>query len=344
MNMVMVRDRARPEQLFYDELNNFYSKQVGYSKGRFGDIKKKVSSIVGNATPFLLEQDVVQDLHDLSDSGFVDPFNAGHLPFPTIFFEFRRPLEIQLGGSGKNLKAILYGPMQDIDIGTYVVPSEPILSEGSFSANFFFTDHLRNLPTGGYPFPAYRSVTFNPKNLDDAILMSSGDAVYSINDDTQVFQVPAIMSNPIGDYDLPTLKKEYQRLARFCVNVVEFINAHNVVAREAKRGEVKRRKKSKKSRDKPERVLKPYYWAEIRIPPSMEGRQVASHINEDTDRPFERLPVKAHFQTYHTKQGRRRIWVSVYYRGPDGAPIVKPRMRVRKNGAVMDHVKRRCRD
>lgn len=120
------------------------------------------------------------------------------------------------------------------------------------------------------------------------------------------------------------MRANFQRLLDLNVNLIDYINAHNVVIRKVDRGgpiiDIINRKRIRKG--KKSLPTKPYYWIDVK-------QSVASEESAVRGNPLEyREWVRGHFQKYYTKDGAIKNWIEPYVRGPTDAPWKEKRYRV----------------
>ena len=283
---------------------------------------------------FLLNGAVVDDLYRFphDDTDYQATIN---LPFPVIFFELMNPLDLQVGDETKSLKAMRYGHGRDMDI-TRIRDN---IQEDEFQISLFYTDSLdvdddvpkidavsfslSTLPR--FDFRISRSAcdyTYDPQN---------GLAIRRYEDDPTISSMirTQVESGRFRDVKDPDrYVGNFARLLDLCVNVVHYINAHNVTIRKTKREtrtqEEIERINRKRLRDGKREImpLKPYYWINVKqsVVDEKEGQNQSTMEYREW--------VRGHLQRYHTDKGLVRKWVQPYIRGPPDKPWKENRYRV----------------
>jgi hypothetical protein len=323
-----------PDKMFYDTVLSWFSNEVDFSKKTSSpflqahdavhpehitssevrkeqlfrqSIQKPMHDILTESHLFLLNGAIVDSLYFL-DRAQTDFGSNSHLPFDVLFFEFMDAVPFEtMKGVEVPLKAVLFGKTVNADYsvkmyGKDILQVKPGLEDTLYSADLFFED--MNKYDG-------------PRHL-----------IFDINDLKQ------------GDYDMSALSsvtgREYSdkmspscfiNLAYLCLNIVNYINAHNVTLKKAERDtrdlDGINRKRVRKGK-KPLTPIKPYHWIDLRPVEIVSGRK-----RETDGRVLEfREMVRGHFQRYHKTEGVVRNWIDPYVRGPDDTPWRENRYRL----------------
>jgi hypothetical protein len=279
-------------------------------------IAEHLARLLNDSKIFLINGAVVDDLYNLKhdDTDYGQTF---HLPFPGIFFEMMSPLEISLIGE-RRVKGILYGTMEKADM---------FKNQGSppdqFVMNLFYENAVK---IGAFP----DSVYFRTSRLPNMALITNEGFFYEYTPEKGV--VATLRPNygklyqKIKQHDPEMMRANFQRLLDLSINLLSYINAHNVTIREAGRGgpdiDVINKRRIRKSK-KP-LPTKSYYWIDVKK--SAVGEDNLSVVSGN---PLEyREWVRGHFQKYHTKDGPVKNWIEPYVRGPSNAPWKENRYRV----------------
>ena len=301
---------GRVEPMFLDELIQFYSRQSSMDGGaklvNSSELNRSIMvkhvEVLNRAKLFLLNGAVVDSLYHLpAEATNYDAMN--HRPFPVIFFELMDSIEVMvLNGRGGNLKGILFGEadMASPLIGSYFTNSNP----KKLGVTLFYMGDNRLTDFVDYTF-------FNPDIAPNITTTPSLRASDLFNND---------------DISQKLDKNAYDRLVRLCINVFDYINAHNATIRKTERetrniGAINR-KRGKRGK-KLIRPLQPYYWIDVVQPASYEKRAGRSDWTMDY-----REWVRGHFQSYHTRKGPARLWKDPYVRGPVDKPFKEVKHRV----------------
>lgn len=294
-------------------------------------IRKKLIDILQNSKLFLLNGAVVDDLYHVPHE--VTNYEATmHLPFPTIFFELMDTLEIPIQvGNVKSLRGMLYGHAKDVDFSKLYSDIQDLPSD-YFMIHLFYSNfelekgssspdsiifRTSALPQFGfltdYYFYKYDPVSGVSLATDDGLKNSFTQNSKAID-----------LYEKRKPEDPRRLKENFEHLLDLCVNVVDYINAHNITIRKTDRQKNidrinrKRLKKGKKLL----KPLKPYYWVDIK------RHVVDNWKGESIGKMDYREWVRGHFQRYHIKKETLKHWIQPYIRGPELAPWKENRYRV----------------
>ena len=327
-----------PPELFYDRLLSHYQKgyvsvQKPYPES-WEDCCGLQARILEHATAFFINGAVADDLYniprDLQDIDCLD-----HLPFPVLYFELMDPLEIIVGTQYKR------------QVKGMVIGRERVLFPGSLSAAFG-KDYFNILL-----YDAHTLRELPPRDLPDTAYFEA-DRPYDLGFNSQFFQylpremmktIPiktytldshkGIMQNPLSEREEEGVRDHFSQITNFCLNLVDYINAHNITLRvvqrekrnlqELERINRKRQAKGKRAFS----ALKPFYWVEVKektiileekADDTAEEMKVKELDEPEGDMLQYREWVRGHFQRYHTKSGIKKNWINSYVRGPAGAP------------------------
>ena len=276
-------------------------------------LKKDLSSSLDSSKLILLNGAVVDSLYFLEQPQ--TNYDAlDYLPFDVMFFELNEavPFEMQKGVEAP-LKGILFGKMEDICPVTNVLMSDPdveddemkrellekIVNNDLFYAGLFFEGMNRfDLP---YHLSFVGEDLKKGRGMDFCVTECSGVKL-----------------------DLMIEEEPYFKLIDLCVNIIDYINAHNITIVKKSRTDVTRinRRRVKKGKE-PLRQLKPVHWIDI--------KRTTTYPKTDDIEPRTmdyREIVRGHFQRYHTNDGVVKNWVNPFVRGPKDAPWKNNRYRL----------------
>ena len=137
------------------------------------------------------------------------------------------------------------------------------------------------------------------------------------------------MQNPLSVGEQDRVREHFTKITNFCLNLVDYINAHNITLRVVEREtrdarEIERiNRKREHNGKRPLLALKPFYWVDIiektivkKDSKSEELLKQGGSENALTYREW----VRGHFQRYHTNDGIKKNWINPYVRGPVSAP------------------------
>ncbi len=120
--------------------------------------------------------------------------------------------------------------------------------------------------------------------------------------------------------------QNFRHLLDLCVNIVDYINAHNTTIRRTERIQADLEKINRKREKKGKKLLeplKPYHWIDIVQHTLYDGKREKTESRMDY-----KEWVIGHFEKYHTKKGMIKHWIGSYVRGPDDAPWKENRYKV----------------
>ncbi len=321
-----------PQELFFDRLLSHYQK--GYTSVKkpypesWEDCCGLQTRILQQSTPFFINGAVADDLYNISrDRKDIDCLS--HMPFPLLYFELMDPLEIIVGEQYKrSVKGIVLG-------------KEHLLFPGSLSKAFgkdyfnillYDMNTLREQPAKDLPDTAYFEAQ-TPYNLGFTSHLFQylpnqneflGVKTYTL--DTK----RGLMQNPLSEGEQDRVREHFTQITHFCLNLIDYINAHNIMlkvveretrdARELERINRKRETKGKR----PFLVLKPFYWVDITEKTIVRKdlgseEMLRSEAGQENVLQY-REWVRGHFQRYHTVEGIKKNWINPYVRGPSAAP------------------------
>ena len=305
----------KTQRLFFDDLVDQYHREAEGSKIKIDkEVAKNLGKILNSSKIFLINGAVVDDLYHVPHDN-TDYNQTFHLPFPAIFFELISPLEIALTQK-RRVKGILYGKMEDADFFQHkVVPPD------QFVMNLFYDDVTKRR---AFPDCVY----FRTSYLPNLALLTREGFFYEYTPETGVIatlrESDEKVYQRVQPHDPDTMRVNFQRLLDLSVNLIDYINAHNVVIQKTDRGgpiiDIINRKRVRKGK-KP-LPTKPYYWIDVK-------QSVESEESTVRGSPLDyREWVRGHFQKYHTKDGTIKNWIEPYVRGPTDAPWKENRYRV----------------
>ena len=305
----------KTQLLFFDDLVDQYHRKAEGSKIEiYKEVAKNLGKILNSSKIFLINGAVVDDLYHVPHDN-TDYNQTVHLPFPAIFFELMSPLEISLTQE-RRVKGILYGKMEDADFFQHKeVPPD------QFVMNLFYEDTTKRRA-----FPD--SVYFRTSHLPNLALLTDEGFFYEYTPETGVIATLREGDEKVYQraqpHDPDTMRANFQRLLDLSVNLVDYINAHNVVIQKTDRGgpiiDVINRKRIRKGKNP--LPTKAYYWIDVTQSVASEESTVRG------DQLEYREWVRGHFQKYHTTDGTIKNWIEPYVRGPTDAPWKENRYRV----------------
>jgi hypothetical protein len=252
---------------------------------------------------FLVNGAVIDDLfHVKAESRETE---ALKLPFPAMFFEPINPLEISLSDGEGFIKGMLLSKRRYAN-----AVEHPFL-------NLYFVDKHGNPKS-------FSTIAFNPQDFSDVSNLTAYK--YADRKNTQSFDrnLEALQNEIAIDDNNARYVKDFCSLA---INLIDYINAHNVTIRRVERGPEGRRKRINRKRAmKGKKILDPlmpYYWIEIR------QHVIDDEVwTEDECKMNYREWVRGHFRRYHTRDGIESYWIEPYVRGPEGMPWKENRYKV----------------
>ncbi|MBI2662574.1 hypothetical protein HYX11_03885 [Candidatus Woesearchaeota archaeon] len=324
----MSKHTQPPPELFFDRLLRHY--QNGYtsikqpSPESWEDCCGVQAEILNCSTPFFINGAVADDLYNIPrDQKDIDCLS--HFPFPVIYFELMDPLEIIVGSEYKrSVKGIVIG-------------KEDILFPQSLS-KAFGKDYLNVL--------LYDTNTLQeqpPYDLPDAVYFGS-DTPYNLGFNSKFFQylpqeselqdvqtstfdpLRGLLQNPLSATEQQNVREHFKSITHFCLNLIDYINAHNITLRQVEREtkdttEIERINRKRETKGKrPLSALKPFYWVDITEKTITLTEQNSNNSLSDENTLTYREWVRGHFQRYHTRNGTKKNWIDPYTRGPSTAP------------------------
>lgn len=305
----------KTQRLFFDGLVDQYHKEAEASKIEINrEVAKNLGNILNASRIFSINGAVVDDLYHVPHDN-TDYNQTFHLPFSAIFFELINPLEIALTQE-RRVRGILYGKMEDADFFQHKgTPPD------QFVMNLFYDDVTKRRA-----FPD--SVYFRTSHLPNLALLTGEGFFYEYTPETGVIATlregDEKVYQQVQPHDPDKMRVNFQRLLDLSVNLIDYINAHNIVIRKADRGgpiiDVINRKRVRKG--KKSLPTKSYYWIDVKQSVANEESAVSSNSLEY------REWVRGHFQKYYTKDGTIKNWIEPYVRGPTDAPWKENRYRV----------------
>ena len=292
------------QELFFDKIVRYYRvfKSTGDTRA---DINNAAHSAqldimgirdVSEVSVFLVNGATADDLAYCNSFPALEDFR---MPFSHVFFEFLDP--IHLGYDGKT---DLYTKGLLLSTTNVELVEEP----GVYAVNIYTSDKLGIEFHGAIPvmFNLAEYVT-NP-DIDSDVIDVSGE---NISDDIKT-----------------VISESSRRFTGLSINLVYYINAHNVTIRTTNRETRSSKNLARINRDRlkhrknPIFPLPPYHWIEIKQHVVDERRSGEEGSMDYRER------VRGHFQRYHTGQGVVRNWIEPYIRGPEGAPWKEARYKV----------------
>lgn len=282
--------------------------------------RKKLVEALRGSNLVLVDDTVIEDLIELPPETTKYEEAIQHMPFPVIFFELDKTLDIEiLYGKRINLRGILFGHGRDAS------PTHQMIREtNGEDINVFylglFDERIsdKSLPVDIHIDP--RDLLIKPSTTVSAFDLLAGEA-----NKTQ------ILGTDISGVEEKKVNLEYtQKVISLCANLINYINAHNVTIKRVERQTTQEyerinRKRASKGKSKLE-PLRPYNMIVVEQSVISQGEREAA---DETGRKMDyREMVRGHFQRYHKREGIIRNWIPRYIRGPDGAPWKENKYRV----------------
>ncbi|MDO8656163.1 MAG: hypothetical protein Q7K45_02915 [Nanoarchaeota archaeon] len=320
------------KRLFYDTLVEYYRRNdltnayeaAHKRKGSNPDnsvidlIKEKNATtlrVLETSALFFINGAVADDLlHVPHDPNYQSTF---HLPFPVLFFEFMKPLEVEII-ENRNLRGVVYGKASDANFLAGKVDDDFKYPDDQFAVGLF------------YDTPIPDMVYFRVSALPNLAFLTNEGFFYEYTPDTGVVATLNETQGTLYQQSLPhdpeILRKNFQNLVNLSVNLIDYINAHNVTIRKVERTPVDIDRINRKRQRKGKKMLmplKPYYWTDVE---QSEQREQVVRPTGDTQNYREWL--RGHFQRYHTSAGIAKNWIMPYVRGPEDTPWKEKRYRV----------------
>ncbi|PIZ51633.1 hypothetical protein COY27_02870 [Candidatus Woesearchaeota archaeon CG_4_10_14_0_2_um_filter_33_13] len=272
-------------------------------------MRRGLSTSLDKSQLILINGAVADSLYFL-DQSQVNYDSLDHLPFGTMFFELMQavPFEMEMGVEAP-LKAILFGKAKDVS---------PICS--------VFGDSVLKAPDGSEMNLFYAGLFFEGMNrfdLPNEIIFTPEDLRKGNN------SIRAIELASTTDYSHLTADKVYNRLINLCVNIVSYINAHNVTIVKTERDNPYLPRINRKRAQKGHKQIKPLHpihWIDIKQ--STHYSRERQRLEEEGRTLEYQEIVRGHFQRYHTNDGVVKLWRDPFRRGPEDAPWRNNRYRL----------------
>ena len=321
-----------PQELFFDRLLSHYQK--GYASVKkpnpdsWEDCCGLQAGILNKSTPFFINGAVADDLYNISrERNDIDCLS--HMPFPVLYFELMDPLEIIVGKQYKrSVKGIVMGKEHLLFPGSL----SKALGKDYFNILLYDVNTFREQP---------------PRDLPDTAYFES-ETPYNLGFNSHLFQylpnqkelrgietytldpTRGLMQNPLSVGEQDTVRAHFTQITNFCLNLVDYINAHNITLRVVEREtrdtrEIERINRKREHNGKRLLLpLKPFYWVDIiekTIKVSEKKEEQTVNGNDSCENALSyREWVRGHFQRYHTNDGIKKNWINSYVRGPAGTP------------------------
>jgi len=306
------------------------------------DINQMSPGILPSAHLFLINSAVASDLYEIPSER--TNYDAGlHLPFDIVFFELMESISISLNdGISKKLKGIL--AMNNVGAG------DPTPNFGDADPRFHMTLFYESLidkqrPAKIYPY-ADSSKIHGAIDLDMIEFKFNRLPEFQISMNGENYICHPDKSISFAGFSLKSIKsykrhtnlqqyEDYEKIRNLCINIIEYINAHNVIIKKEE-GNVKELEKvNRKRRNKGKASLpevRPYYWIELKEQTITEKKKEDSTNSGEGSAMDYREWVRGHFIRYHYKvEGQdvvKRLWRQPFVRGPAGAPWKEKRYEV----------------
>jgi hypothetical protein len=298
------------------------------------DMKIFVDTMKEPSKLFYLDDLVLDSLYNERHTN-VNYENSMRLPFPFMFFEFQNPLEtLDIEGNKKSIGGVFYcsndalSEFYNQKFKHYLRSQLNFLKPDSKPSNklhssFFFVEDDSLTLEDNTQIPLFsEDITFDTKNLD---FIFGHKNIYSYNFKDKIlkkFDRAKYKSGQFSEYQAVDNDKiiEYtQKKIDLMVNIVNYINAQNVVIRKIHRESRSQsdldRINRKRQRDGKNLInpLKPYYIVEVKksyvYDEEKEDQGLWSLEN--------RVWVRGHFRHYEDK---KPIWIEPFIKGPKDAP------------------------
>ncbi len=318
-----------PQRIFYDELRHFYSNPPKDNTAYLMTIQDKegkpytfdviktpranLARVLEKSKLFLIEHEVIDDLASIPHE--TDYREVMYLPFPRMFFEFTRPLEIMIDeDKSKMIKGMMIGRTKDVEFEPPLMFKEK--TDDDFNV-YFFNQQIQD----GAALPD--AVYLNLQTLPEIEFVSEFFS-YKYHPDTGISRTHS-GSTPAGRKYLeqfshrhPEIAREsFQKLLDLCVNTVTYINADNAVLKTADRNPSNLDQINRKRKKKNKKIMKPFKpvnWIYIK---PVENNNADSPCGRTLNCSHE---VRGHFQSYWSGsgEGKKKIrkWIKAYERGP----------------------------
>ena len=326
-----------PKKLFFDEMLDVHTKDLNdFEKEyeefvRSGLIRQDFITMgqkyfdhavrgLRDSKVFLLNGAVVDDLYNIPHDS--TNYQASmHMPFPIIFFELMDPMPIQTDlDKTRPLRGMLFGKSVAM---TY--DPQGWAYDDQFSAYLFYGDRQRFMSSDFVEFRISRLPEIRFQSDDKIYTYSPNEGVFDDNSAKRQFLSEVGPLLTISEHQNPKIPGEtFRGLLDLSVNLIDYVNAHNIVLRqefrETRNIDAINRKRLAKGK-RPLDPLKPYYWIEV--------KQSQTGTNNDSESKMDyREWVRGHFHRYHTTKGLVKNWVNPYVRGPEGAQWKENRYKV----------------
>jgi hypothetical protein len=353
----LASEKTEMEDMFYDrlvkrveksnkEISNLLSKEVTDSikknlikgdkatTGLVINIAKREAflKVLKNAKVFLIDEMVSDSLYNVRHSN-INYESSIRLPFPQIFFEFKKPFNFKLD-DGSEME--VNGALQCYDYNN----PQGILAQGSdkkipgmldslekniFLAEFFNKNFsLGDLGNENYSVALRFCVSQLPKfsiDLNKTAYEVDPDKNKIIGTDVKrLINHIELKREDLTDKVNRSFLEDARKKIDLALNLINYINAQNVVVtrkdRETRNLEELSRINARRQRDGKQIIkpLKPYYIIEVKKSYVHEDKQEGG----DPEWTLEyRVWVRGHFRHY---QDGNRIWIEPYVKGPENAP------------------------
>jgi len=309
-------------EMFYDRLVKGFSSFCNYARDNKIDarpIEEELTILRDSTKIFYIDSMTLDSL--LNQPYSLKDFTPDviHLPYPHMFFEFERGLKHKnLEGEAEEdnfwINGLLYSKLPRSPIIDFMKRRQSgDLTQNGFSVSSF--GNYFNAQSGG-PFDTLTYFEESRKFIIEKRRSNAKNCkVYQfdldkqeitkllLNNDDNVILSPLNLKQSEGDY-IDSLK-----MANLAVNLVDYINAENIIITPKNRilrGGGKR----------PHKQLKPFNLIEVK-------RSVYPKREDSQEGLWEldcRFWVMGHNHKYHTKNGIITNWVEPYIKGPENAP------------------------
>lgn len=322
-----------PSRMLLDELLDMYAKGA-HDFPRGSPAWENCDDhfrLLDQAKLFLINGAVVDDLYALPHDA-TNYRTALHLPFPVIFFELMDALEVRINDEhSRQVKGLLFGKTLDLfhDGLTRTFSTDDdyelhFFSEGqgnqAYPSDVMYFK-LSELPAFNFRFGRLFTYRYDPAH-------GVRDAHEGVFDSMVVMSRAGVITDATDQPTRERIMGNFGRMLDLCMNIVEYINAHNVVIQKTARetrdpGELARINRGREKHGKrPLPPLRPYHWIQIRQGAARQTEQGDGGALEYKEW------VRGHFQRYHAREGIVRNWIEPYVRGPEGAPWREARYEV----------------
>lgn len=257
---------------------------------------------------FLIDEMTLDNFYNIPH-GNMNYEKAVRLPFPSIFFEFEKGIDITLPhGNKKNLRALLHSGFIDFNESKKVSTKHYDFSK-HMDTYLFFNESALSWPVN--------FLSYSVGNLPD-FLYNSPEGMYRVkNNLTDVIYDAIKKDSEVMPVELDT--GDFPKIIDLSLNLVSYINAQNTVIKRWSPDLNKMKKINKKRLKKGKseiRIPTPYSWVEVK----KNYYDSCQDSNKNDEKSWElkyRVWNRGHFRHY---SDGKCIWIPPYIKGPEDAP------------------------